>query len=111
MGRYTTQMSFADGDDKMAALSYDAATGGKEANTEMTAGKAKGLSVPKVDNVMGSTAGSGSGEFHTYRAHRRREYFRQKKLTDDHDRAMADADFATRQCFVAARVSAPGAAQ
>lgn len=45
----------------------------------------KGFKPQRVNNVMGSTAGSGSGDFHHYRNDRRREYFRLKKMDEDWD--------------------------
>lgn len=40
-------------------------------------------SVPEfVRNVMGSSAGAGSGEFHVYRHLRRKEYARQKFIQE-----------------------------
>lgn len=47
--------------------------------------KNKEIKPPKdiVRNVQGSSAGAGSGEFHVYRAHRRREYARLKMLDEN----------------------------
>lgn len=49
-----------------------------------------------VANVQGSSAGAGSGEFHVYKASRRREYERLKLMDEENAKEQADADFKTR---------------
>lgn len=46
--------------------------------------RSKSLAAPPdfVRNVMGSSAGAGSGEFHVYRHLRRKEYARQKFIQE-----------------------------
>ncbi|KAI1428017.1 hypothetical protein F5Y12DRAFT_102357 [Xylaria sp. FL1777] len=46
-----------------------------------------------VTNVQGSSAGAGSGEFHVYKASRRREYERLRRMDEEVSREAADADF------------------
>ena len=46
-----------------------------------------------VANVQGSSAGAGSGEFHVYKASRRREYERLKIMDEEVAREEADAEF------------------
>lgn len=46
-----------------------------------------------VANVQGSSAGAGSGEFHVYKASRRREYERIKTMDEEVAREKADAEF------------------
>lgn len=41
-----------------------------------------------VRNVMGSSAGAGSGEFHVYRHLRRKEYARQKQIQQQSQRVI-----------------------
>jgi len=40
-----------------------------------------------MKNVQGSSAGAGSGEFHVYKASRRREYERLKQMEDEAEKA------------------------
>ena len=50
-----------------------------------------------VANVQGSSAGAGSGEFHVYKASRRREYERVKMMDEEVAREEADRDFERKQ--------------
>ncbi|KAF8795367.1 PRKR-interacting protein 1 like protein [Argiope bruennichi] len=54
----------------------------------------KGFTVPEfVRNVMGSSAGAGSGEFHVYRHLRRKEYTRQKMIEEKGEKERLDEEF------------------
>ncbi|BES97793.1 unnamed protein product [Nesidiocoris tenuis] len=46
-----------------------------------------------VRNVMGSSAGAGSGEFHVYRHLRRKEYARQKNISEKSAKNTLDEEF------------------
>ncbi|KAI1815716.1 DUF1168-domain-containing protein [Poronia punctata] len=46
-----------------------------------------------VANVQGSSAGAGSGEFHVYKASRRREYERLRRMDEEVATETADAEF------------------
>jgi len=50
-----------------------------------------------VANVQGSSAGAGSGEFHVYKASRRREYERLRLMDEEVAKEKADADFKEKQ--------------
>ncbi|KAG8528253.1 uncharacterized protein KY384_007170 [Bacidia gigantensis] len=50
-----------------------------------------------VANVQGSSAGAGSGEFHVYKASRRREYERLKQMDEETAKEQADADFESKR--------------
>ena len=60
-----------------------------------TGAKKHGIPAPPeiVANVQGSSAGAGSGEFHVYKASRRREYERVKLMDEDVAREKADEEF------------------
>ena len=57
------------------------------------------LSAPPeiVANVQGSSAGAGSGEFHVYKASRRREYERVKMMDEEVVREKADEEFVKKR--------------
>ena len=50
-----------------------------------------------VRDVMGSSAGAGSGEFHVYRHIRKREYNRQAYLTKEEKRKTLDEEYMLKQ--------------
>ncbi|KAL4741188.1 hypothetical protein BDV11DRAFT_74654 [Aspergillus similis] len=50
-----------------------------------------------VANVQGSSAGAGSGEFHVYKASRRREYERLRLMQEEVDREKEGAEWQRKQ--------------
>jgi len=74
MGRYTSVKGFTNEKTKLVG-GYAAAAGGAEG-----VGAPKAPRPDKVENVMGSTAGAGSCDFHLYRAARSREVSRLESL-------------------------------
>ncbi|TFK74990.1 DUF1168-domain-containing protein [Pluteus cervinus] len=50
-----------------------------------------------MKNVQGSSAGAGSGEFHVYKASRRREYERLKLLEEEVTKETTEAEFARKR--------------
>jgi hypothetical protein len=63
------------------------------------ASKPKTLAPPPevVANVQGSSAGAGSGEFHVYKASRRREYERIRLMEEEVEKEQANKDWAQKQ--------------
>ncbi|KAH9828074.1 DUF1168-domain-containing protein [Teratosphaeria destructans] len=62
------------------------------------ASKTRTLAAPPeiVTNVQGSSAGAGSGEFHVYKASRRREYERLRQMDEEVRKEDADREFDER---------------
>ncbi|XP_021185440.3 PRKR-interacting protein 1 homolog [Helicoverpa armigera] len=60
--------------------------------------RSKSLAPPPdfVRNVMGSSAGAGSGEFHVYRHLRRKEYARQKFIQEKSEKEKLDEEYHNR---------------
>ncbi|KAI8964959.1 hypothetical protein F5Y11DRAFT_314164 [Daldinia sp. FL1419] len=60
-----------------------------------TASRKRGLPPPPeiVTNVQGSSAGAGSGEFHVYKASRRREYERLRRMDEEVSQEKAKEEF------------------
>ena len=93
MGRFSSVQSYGDAKGKLGAVPYEQAAGAG-GGSAVSGG---GLRVPKVENVAGSTAGAGSGDFHTYRKFRRIEAARVEAMTRRHDETLAEFAFRERQ--------------
>jgi hypothetical protein len=53
-----------------------------------------------VANVQGSSAGAGSGEFHVYKASRRREYERVKLMGEETEKEKKDLEWEAKQAEI-----------
>ncbi|CEG36241.1 Uncharacterized conserved protein [Plasmopara halstedii] len=93
MGCYTTLQTFSDQDAQGAAVAYDADSNAKDSSDAASNVKGGKLVVNRVDNVSGSSAGAGSGEFHTYRAARRREMDRIASMEQQYKDNKAQQEF------------------
>jgi hypothetical protein len=83
MPRYTSTQVYTDTNTKIVAAGY-------------TGEGSKKPSVEKVENVMGSTAGAGSGEFDLYRSSRRRERQRLETMEISDKREYEEKAFAEK---------------
>jgi hypothetical protein len=93
MSRYSFVHTFTDQEAKVGSVPYDNVKSKSESETVSNeAGKEK-FRFNKVDNVSGSTAGAGSGEFHMYRAARRREMERLSSMEHEHKKKVEEAEF------------------
>mmetsp|Transcript_6636 Transcript_6636/g.16869 ORF Transcript_6636/g.16869 Transcript_6636/m.16869 type:complete len:198 (+) Transcript_6636:465-1058(+) len=99
MGRYTTVQTFSDNNPSVVKVPYDEKAASSNSSSD-GGGRGdehgSGYKVEKVNNVSGSTAGAGSGDFHHYRHTRRVEVMRLENL-DKVAKARAEEDaFAER---------------
>lgn len=71
-----------------------------------SAPKSKSIRPPRemMKNVQGSSAGAGSGEFHVYKASRRREYERLKLLEDEAEK-VGSFEFCTNSIYTSPYLS------
>lgn len=101
MGRYTTVQTYSDTNPMVVKLPYDEAAAKSSAGQDDSSDArgprhGAGYTVERVNNVMGSTAGAGSGDFHHYRHTRRREMMRMENMEKDATEDQAEEDFAAR---------------
>jgi hypothetical protein len=89
----------SDNNPRVASLPYEEASGGREINPDDDKPIAKVVS-EKVDNVSGSSAGAGSGDFHTYRHARRREFFRLAKIEEAAKTEELDEQVGKTACYL-----------
>jgi len=108
MGRYTTVQAYADNNPSMRTVLYNQTAAAASTtttttnsstnnpNNPTTTTKKSSIQTEKVDNPYGSTAGAGSGEFHTYRHSRAREMLRMQELDRCEDEENAESAWSTK---------------
>lgn len=111
MPRYTTSQTYTDGNTQIVALqdtdlqltlvdpSSDPPPASRVEDEELEIKLRRILDhVPvRISNTSGSSAGSGSGDFHQYRQMRRREQDRLARMDADYQKRKEEADFLARR--------------
>lgn len=114
MPRYTTSQTYTDGNTQIVALQQDsdlrlaivetpsedaAAAPAKPEDEELETKLRRILEhVPvRISNTSGSSAGSGSGDFHQYRQMRRREQDRLARMELDYQKRKEESEFLVRR--------------
>ncbi|KAH7404099.1 hypothetical protein KP509_15G010300 [Ceratopteris richardii] len=113
LGRYTTSQTYTDSNTQLVALQHDsdlrlavietpsedAVVLEKPEDEELETKLRRILNhVPvRISNTSGSSAGSGSGDFHQYRQMRRREQDRLARMERDYQKCKEVAEFEVRR--------------
>ncbi|KAI5083676.1 hypothetical protein GOP47_0003419 [Adiantum capillus-veneris] len=113
MPRYTTSQTYTDGNTQIVALQHDsdlrlavvetpsddAPPPANPEDQELETKLRRILDhVPvRISNTSGSSAGSGSGDFHQYRQMRRREQDRLARMDADYQRRKEETEFVARR--------------
>ena len=95
---FPSRVRLADSDtnSRATAVPYERASKGGAVPDATKGTTVKGFKPQVVNNVMGSVAGSGSGDFHHYRNDRAREQYRLRKMDEDWERDQKDKEFVRR---------------
>eukprot|EP00899_Mesostigma_viride_P000201 jgi/Mesvir1/10181/Mv05156-RA.1 len=103
MPRYTTSQTFTESNTQVVLLPEPGLPDNKpkvDPSKENLEEKLRRIvdTVPgKLSSTSGSSAGSGSGDFHEYRGYRRKEIFRLNRMEAEYKQRMAEEGFQQRQ--------------
>eukprot|EP00850_Spirogloea_muscicola_P016177 SM000129S26164 [mRNA] locus=s129:317771:318783:- [translate_table: standard] len=103
MPRYTSSQTFTEGNTQIVALPDPEESKAKvakhpeEEDLEVKLRRITDEVPTRVQNTSGSSAGSGSGDFHQYRQMRRHEQDRLMRMEVDYQRRKEAADFEARR--------------
>eukprot|EP00245_Coleochaete_scutata_P010892 TRINITY_DN3937_c1_g2_i2.p1 TRINITY_DN3937_c1_g2~~TRINITY_DN3937_c1_g2_i2.p1 ORF type:complete len:165 (+),score=52.59 TRINITY_DN3937_c1_g2_i2:143-637(+) len=104
MPRYTSSQTYTEGNTQIVALPDVPEPGpeGKVVNPEdedleVKLARISDLVPTRVQNTSGSSAGSGSGDFHQYRQMRRKEQDRVTRMEVEYKKRMEEFDFVRKR--------------
>eukprot|EP00897_Mesotaenium_endlicherianum_P009145 jgi/Mesen1/8259/ME000445S07408 len=104
MPRYTSSQTFTEGNTQIVALPEDANKDNEKGklapedeDLEVKLARITELVPLRINNTSGSSAGSGSGDFHQYRSMRRHEQDRLIRMEIDYKKRKAESEFEKRR--------------